>query len=69
MSKSKIKDLTAGIAAHIGTFAQFSTSGQTIAKPLVSGSLPVANPHNCPQCSWHCTCADQPCSCCSGNDR
>lgn len=35
----------------------------------VSGSLPIANPHHCPECSWQCTCSNQPCSCCQGNDR
>lgn len=34
-------------------------------KPNVSVSLPDANPHICPECSWQCTCSDQPCSCCN----
>jgi hypothetical protein len=27
-------------------------------------NLPNANPHHCPECSWQCTCSNQPCSCC-----
>lgn len=42
---------------------------QVLCQPLVSGSLPDANPHTCPECSWLCDCHSQPCSCCSGNDR
>ena len=38
-------------------------------KARVSGSLPIANPHHCPECSWQCTCSSHPCSCCQGNDR
>ena len=34
----------------------------------VEERLPDANPHICPECSWQCTCSDQPCSCCSGNE-
>ena len=30
-----------------------------------SVSLPDANPHICPECSWQCTCSDHPCSCCN----
>jgi hypothetical protein len=26
--------------------------------------LPDANPHHCPECSWQCSCSNQPCSCC-----
>jgi hypothetical protein len=37
-------------------------------KQIVGVSLPIANPHHCPECSWQCTCDNQPCSCCQGND-
>lgn len=37
-------------------------------QPAVMPSLPDANPHTCPECSWLCDCSAQPCSCCSGND-
>ncbi len=41
---------------------------EALRQPPVMPSLPDANPHHCPECSWQCTCSDQPCSCCSGNE-
>jgi len=32
---------------------------------MIEDELPEANPHECPNCNWQCTCSNQPCSCCS----
>lgn len=37
--------------------------------PHVSVALPESGLHQCPNCGWGCSCNDQPCSCCSGNER
>lgn len=60
--------------AYEGEYAieQFLLGAESLFKKLRIGavmpSLPDANPHICPECSWQCTCSDQPCSCCSGNE-
>lgn len=33
------------------------------------GAVIVEGPHQCPECSWQCTCSDIPCSCCQSNDH
>ena len=47
---------------------QYEAQKEALRLSAVMPSLPDANPHICHECSWQCTCYDQPCSCCSGNE-
>ena len=47
------------------TTYSFPQERRIIAIPLQASDKPVANPHECPECNWQCTCTDQPCSCCN----
>jgi len=47
---------------------QYEAQQEALRLSAVKPSLPDANPHHCPECNWQCTCSDQPCSCCSGNE-
>ena len=48
--------------------AEWEAENEALQQSAVMRSLPDANPHQCALCGWGCTCSNQPCSCCSGND-
>lgn len=55
--------------ANIGMTIEEFVDGFLSTQCDVTPSLPDANPHICPECSWQCGCSDQPCSCCSDTDH
>ena len=63
ISKEKFLEFAERQASKISSNAVLAVTEQS------GVALPDAGLHHCPNCGWGCGCSDQPCSCCSGNDR